>query len=70
MNSGSYQLVPISLNIPESAANLRARYNLRTPDALHVASAIHRRCDIFLTNDAGIKRITELTILLLDELEL
>jgi hypothetical protein len=28
------------------------------------------RCDAFLTNDAGIKRVTEITVLVLAELEL
>ena len=70
VNSGSYQLVAITVPIAVAAANLRALYNLRTPDALHVASAMHRRCDAFLTNDTGIKRVTDLPILILDELEL
>jgi predicted nucleic acid-binding protein len=54
----------------ESAADLWARYNLRTPDALHVATAIDARCDVLLTNDAEIKRIREIVVLVLDELEL
>jgi predicted nucleic acid-binding protein len=49
---------------------LRARYNLRTPDALHVATRIDATCDAFLTNDAGIKRVIEIAVLVLDELEL
>lgn len=69
INSGNYQLVPINAQIAEIAAGLRAKHGLRTPDALHVATAIHRRCDAFLTNDTGIKRINELPILILDELE-
>ena len=63
-------LIPVTLPIAESAADLRARYNLRTPDALHVASALSSGCDAFLTNDAGLKRVQELPILVLDELEL
>ena len=70
VNSGSYQLVAINVQIAEGAAGLRAKYGLRTPDALHVASAIHRSCDAFLTNDTGIKRVTEIPILILDELEI
>ncbi|MDQ7036931.1 MAG: type II toxin-antitoxin system VapC family toxin, partial [Anaerolineae bacterium] len=70
VNSSDYRLLPITLTIAESAANLRARYNLRTPDALHVATAIEAQCDAFLTNDLGIKRVSEITILLLDELDL
>ena len=63
-------LVPISIQIAERAAELRARYNLKTPDALQVATAIDAGCDAFLTNDMGLKRVTEIRVLILDELEL
>lgn len=33
------------------AAQLRARFGLRTPDALHLACAQHHRCDALWTND-------------------
>jgi predicted nucleic acid-binding protein len=70
LNSKEFRLLPITPRIAESAADLRARYNLRTPDALHVASSIDARCNAFLTNDVGIKRVTEISVLVLDELEL
>ena len=70
VNSAAHTLVPVTLPIAESAAVLRARYNLRTPDALHVATAVSECCDALLTNDAGLKRVQELPILVLDELEL
>jgi predicted nucleic acid-binding protein len=45
----------ISLPMPESvyllAAELRARFGLKTPDALHLACAQHHRCDALWTND-------------------
>jgi len=37
------------------AAVLRAEYGIKTPDALHVATAIHENCEVFLTNDARIR---------------
>jgi len=44
-----------SLAMPESvhlqAAQLRARFTLRTPDALHLACAQHHRCEALWTND-------------------
>ena len=44
-----------SLVMPESvyldAADLRARFSLRTPDALHLACAQHHRCAALWTND-------------------
>jgi predicted nucleic acid-binding protein len=70
LDSGGFRLLPVTSRIAESAADLRARYNLRTPDALHAATGIDARCDAFLTNDAGVKRVTEITVLVLDELEL
>jgi predicted nucleic acid-binding protein len=45
----------ITLDIPEEvylqAARLRARFGLKTPDALHLACAQHHRCDALWTND-------------------
>ena len=70
LNSDTFQLIPVTTLTAESAARLRAAYNLRTPDALHVASAIEAGCDIFLTNDLGLRRVKELHVLVLDELEL
>jgi len=61
-------LVPIDIEVAELAADLRARYNLRTPDALQVAAAIVRRCEVFLTNDACLKRVAEIRVLTLEEL--
>ncbi len=62
-------LLPLSASVAERAADLRARYNLRTPDALHVATALDAGCDAFLTNDRGIKRVTDIRVLVLDELD-
>jgi predicted nucleic acid-binding protein len=69
INNQDLRLLPITTPIAEAAADLRARYNLRTPDALHIAAAIDSRCDVFLTNDVDIRRVTEITVLVLDELE-
>ncbi len=53
----------------EHAAELRARYNLTLTDAFQVAAALAAGCDAFLTNDAALKRVTEISILALDNLE-
>lgn len=43
------------LTMPEpvylQAAELRARFGLKTPDALHLACAQHHRCDALWSND-------------------
>lgn len=62
------RLIPITSELAEKAAHLRARYNLRTPDAIHLVTAIEAGCEAFLTNDLALKRVTELRVLVLDEL--
>jgi predicted nucleic acid-binding protein len=52
------------------AAQLRASYGLRTPDALQLAAALAAKCEAFLTNDAALQRVTELRVRVLDDLEL
>ncbi len=64
-----YELVVWAPEIAVSAADIRARYGLGTPDSLHVASAVATHCDAMLTNDRDMKRVRELPILLLDDLQ-
>ena len=54
----------------ERAADLRAKYRFRLPDALQLAVAIEEGCEAFLTNDRRLARVTELRVLVLDDLEL
>jgi predicted nucleic acid-binding protein len=51
------------------AAELRAKYGLALADALQLAMAMGGACEAFLTNDVALKRVTELRILVLEELE-
>jgi predicted nucleic acid-binding protein len=68
--SRNLTLEPITADVAKQAAELRARYGLRTPDALQIAAALSGGCSAFLTNDGQHKRVTELQVLVLDELEL
>ena len=68
--SRNFSLIPIDYLIAESAAGLRASYRLRTPDALQLAAALNSGCEAFLTNDYALQRVTELRVLVLDQLEL
>ncbi|TVR04082.1 MAG: type II toxin-antitoxin system VapC family toxin [Phormidium sp. GEM2.Bin31] len=58
-----------TLTISQEAARVRVQYNLQLPDALQIAAAMGSGCQAFLTNDAQLKRIAELDILLVSELE-
>jgi len=70
LNSRNFALLPISVEVAEIAADLRARYNMRTPDALQIGAALSVSCEAFLTNDAALRRVNDLRILVLDQLEL
>jgi len=70
LHSANFQTLSITPEIAERGAELRARYNLRTPDALQVATGLVAGCEAFLTNDRGLQRVTELRVLVLDDLEL
>ncbi|MCL2939483.1 MAG: type II toxin-antitoxin system VapC family toxin [Trichodesmium sp. MAG_R02] len=62
--------VLIDEDIGNLAAQMRARYNLSLTDALQIATAIQSNCDAFLTNDLQLKRVNELSILVISELTL
>lgn len=49
----------ITIPITIKAAEIRAKYNIHTPDALQVATAIECHSDYFLTNDHRLKSVTE-----------
>lgn len=60
-------LVPISEGILRNAAQLRATINLRTPDAIHAATARNESCTLFLTNDIRLRNIPDLPVVILAE---
>ncbi len=55
--------------VAEKAAELRAKYNLTLTDAFQVGVALNQSCDAFLTNDVTLKRVTELDVIVLDEMQ-
>ncbi len=61
----SLSIVPVSNEIADKAAELRARYRVRTPDAIQVATAIQGKASMFLTNDKTLKKIREIDVITL-----
>lgn len=59
---------PVDEEIAFKASVLRAKYNLKTPDAIHLATALYSQVKLFLTNDSALKKITEIKVLCLDDL--
>jgi predicted nucleic acid-binding protein len=62
------ELISITRNLLISATNLRAKHNLKTPDAIHAATAIDNNCNRFLTNDRGLNNIPRLPTLILSQI--
>lgn len=55
-------------NIVPKAAEIRAKYGIKTPDAIQIATAITAGVDVFITNDTDLKRVEEIEVLILNEL--
>ena len=55
-------VVELSRAVVEKATDLRADLNVKTPDALHLASAIHTGATAFLTGDKGLARCKEIAV--------
>lgn len=56
-----------SLGIADRAAQARARYGLRTLDAIQLATAFAGQATGFVTNDKSFRRVKDIDVLLLDE---
>ena len=66
--SGKLEMVPLDEIVSIKAAELRAKYGFRTPDAIQLASVISRKGDVFVTNDKGLKRVTEIRVMTLEDI--
>lgn len=62
------RLIPATAALWEQAARLRATTGLKTPDALHAATALATGSTLFVTNDPGFRRVSDLPVVILDEL--
>jgi predicted nucleic acid-binding protein len=67
LNAQGLTTILLSQDIAEEAARLRAAHNIRTPDAIQMATAIYVGASHFLTNDARLPSLPELKVLVLDQ---
>ena len=62
------ELVAVSPSILREAAGLRSQWpRLRSPDAIHAATALSRQATCLLTNDFGFRNILCLNVIVLDD---
>lgn len=65
LSAEEMMLIPASLPIWEEAARLRG-VGLKTPDALHAATAVTVGCSMFITNEPIFLRVGQLPVTLLN----
>jgi predicted nucleic acid-binding protein len=53
--------------VSEASARLRAKYSIKTPDAIQIAMGILYGADKFLTNDPDLRKVSEIQVLILDD---
>lgn len=61
-------VMEVNLGISDITSDIRAKYKIRTPDAIQIATAMAGGARDFITNDEGLKKVKNINILLLDEL--
>lgn len=55
------EMIPLTSDVFDQAARLRAQFRLRSPDAIHLAAALQAKCEVFLTNDQRLPKIEGIT---------
>jgi predicted nucleic acid-binding protein len=68
LTQSDIQLLPISIGVLQNSANLRAKQNFKTPDAIHASTAILENCDYLITNDYGFNRLSNINVIVLVDL--
>lgn len=53
--------------ICDRAARLRSKYNFRTPDAIHIATAVEENAAAIIGNDKRWKRVKEIKTIVLED---
>jgi predicted nucleic acid-binding protein len=61
--------VDLTLPVADAAARLRAEFNFKTPDAIQAASALASEATGFISNDSAFKRLKNMDVLILDDLQ-
>jgi predicted nucleic acid-binding protein len=54
-SSDVFEIAPVTRSILRGCAAIRATIGNKTPDSIHVATALDRNCTVFLSSDQRIK---------------
>ncbi len=64
----NFKIFDLDMKISDIASDLRAKYGIKTPDAIQIATTIYGGSKSFITNDDSLKKVEEVRVLLLDDL--
>lgn len=59
------KIKPIDFHTAEKAAELRAKYKIKPPDALQLGAALVENANAFVTNDEKLKQIEEIKTIIM-----
>ncbi len=69
LNRLNIDLVNVNKDVAKLAYQLRAKYDfLKGMDALQISIAMREGCQLFITNDKKLKKITEIPVRIIEEL--
>ena len=60
-------VMDVNLAVSDITSDIRAKYKIRTPDAIQIATAMAGGAQDFITNDESLKKVKDINIVLLDE---
>lgn len=61
------EIYEVSNKLVNRIVDLRIKYGIKTPDAIHLATAIEHKADVFVTNDRQLTKVKEIAILYLGD---
>lgn len=64
----NFKIFDLDMKISDIASDIRAKYGIKTPDAIQIATTIYGGSKSFITNDESLKKVEEVRVLLLDEI--
>jgi len=66
-NYPNLEIIPVNKEIADISSSLRARYDLRIPDAIQLATSIVSGASALITNALNMKRIRETEVIIMRE---
>jgi len=67
-NFPNLEIVDVNHEISDIASTLRATYNIKTPDAIQIATCINKGGTAFFTNDVALKKVKDIEIITLKDI--